>query len=307
MIFQAKFNKKAQRSFVAIIAIILMCLFTYGLLTTSAQSVPTHPFHTKSENGNTTQTIAYRGGLGLWPENTLYAFQQSEVIGSDAIQMDVRMSLDNTLVAMHDSTVERTTNGFGAVNQLTLTELQNLDAGYQWSQDTGFTFKYRGQGITIPTIAEVFAEIDSIQIYVAIKDDELFAANLLCMNIRDYNMNQKVLVSADNDLVLEHFRKPCPEIATSASGKEQKVFTALNAAFLTPIYSPKFHLVELPSTWYGLRLITPNLIQSAHLRGLRVHAVNINESDQMELVIQQGIDGVVTDYPNLMIDVINDK
>ena len=193
------------------------------------------------------------------------------------------------------------------MNQLTLTELQNLDAGYQWSQDTGFTFKYRGQGITIPTIAEVFAEIDSMQIYVAIKDDELFAANLLCMNIRDYNMNQKVLVSADNDLVLEHFRKTCPEITTSASGKEQKVFTALNAAFLTPIYSPRFHLVELPPTWYGLRLITPNLIQSAHLRGLRVHAVNINESDQMELVIQQEIDGVVTDYPNLMIDVINDK
>jgi len=307
LIFQTRLNKKTQRFIVGIIAIILICLLTYGLLTTSAQSVPTHPFHTASKNENTTQTIAYRGGLGLWPENTLYAFQQSEVIGSDAIQMDARISLDNTLVAIHDSTVERTTNGFGAVNQLTLTELQNLDAGYQWSQDTGFTFKYRGQGITIPTIAEVFAEIDSIQIYVAIKDDELFAANLLCMNIRDYNMNQKVLVSADNDLVLEHFRKTCPEIATSASGKEQKVFTALNAAFLTPIYSPKFHLVELPSTWYGLRLITPNLIQSAHLRGLRVHAVNINESDQMELVIQQGIDGVVTDYPNLMIDVINDK
>ena len=91
-----------------------MCLFTYGLLTTSAQSVPTHPFHTKIENGNTTQTIAYRGGLGLWPENTLYAFQQSEVIGSDAIQMDARISLDNTLVAIHDSTVERTTNGPGS-------------------------------------------------------------------------------------------------------------------------------------------------------------------------------------------------
>ena len=307
MIFQTRLNKKTQRFIVGIIAIILICLLTYGLLTTSAQSVPTHPFHTASKNGNATQTIAYRGGLGLWPENTLYAFQQSEVIGSDAIQMDVRMSLDNTLVAMHDSTVERTTNGFGAVNQLTLTELQNLDAGYLWSQDAGSTFKYRDQGITIPTIVEVFAEIDSMQIYVDIKDDELFAANLLCMNIRDYNMNQKVLVSADNDLVLEHFRKTCPEITTSASGKEQKVFTALNATFLTPIYSPRFHLVELPPTWYGLRLITPNLIQSAHLRGLRVHAVNINESDQMELVIQQGIDGVVTDYPNLMIDVINNK
>ncbi len=307
MIVQTKLNKKTQRSFVAIIVIILMCLFTYGLLTTSAQSAPNHPFHNKSENENTTQIIAYRGGLGLWPENTLYAFQQSEVIGSDAIQMDARMSLDNTLVAIHDSTVERTTNGFGAVNQLTLTELQNLDAGYQWSQDAGLTFKYRGQGITIPTIVEVFAEIDSIQIYVDIKDDELFAANLLCMNIRDYNMNQKVLVAADNDLVLEHFRKTCPEIATSASGKEQKVFTALNAAFLTPIYSPRFHLVKLPPIWYGLQLITPNLIQSAHLRGLRVHVVNINESDQMELVIQQGIDGVVTDYPQLMIEVINDK
>ena len=302
---QTKFNKQAKQSFIACVSIIFICLLTYGILTTSAQSVPVHPFYSEVESKHSTQIIAYRGGSGLWPENTLYAFQQSEAIGSNAIQIDVRISLDNTLVAMHDSTVERTTNGFGAVNQLNLTELQNLDAGYQWSQDAGTTFKYRGQGITIPTIAEVFAEIDSMRIYVDIKDDDFFPANLLCMNIRNYNMAQKVLVSSDNDVVLEHFRETCPEIATAASDNEQKVFTALNAAFLTPIYSPSFHLVKLPPIWYGLRLITPNLVQSAHLRGLRVHAVNINKSDQMELMIQQGIDGVVTAYPNLAIEAIN--
>jgi glycerophosphoryl diester phosphodiesterase len=120
-------------------------------------------------------------------------------------------------------------------------------------------------------------------------------------------MTQKVLVSAENDLIITQFRAICSEIATSASTNEQRVFTSLNASFLTPIYSPRFHLLDVPPFWYGLRIITPNLVRSAHLRGLRVHAVNINEYNEMQLIIQQGIDGILTDYPNLLIDAIHAK
>ncbi len=304
---QSNLIKQLPRTVIIFVTIILLCLFSYGMLTTSAQSVPVHPFFNESTSENTTKTIAHRGGLGLWPENTLYAFQQAAATGSDAIQIDSRISLDDTLVAIHDSTVERTTNGFGDVRKLHVRDLQSLDAGYQWSSDDGLTFKYRDQDITIPTINEVFAEISNMQIYIEIKSEELLAAKLLCMRIREHNMIQKVLVSSENDLVIIQFREICPEIATSASTNEQRIFTSLNAAFLTPIYSPRFHLLDIPPFWYGLRIITPNLVRSAHLRGLRVHAVKINEYNEMQLVIQQGIDGIVTDYPNLLIDTIDAK
>ncbi len=298
---QFRSNKTISRTVVLYVIIIFLCIFAYGILTTSSQSIPEHPFFNDSQNETSVKIIANRGGLGVWPENTLYAFQQSEEIGGDAITIDLRISLDDTLVAIHDSTVQRTTNGFEDVRKLTARELQSLDAGYTWSNDNGLTFKYRDQGITIPTINEIFAEIRNMQIYIDIKGEELLAAKLLCISTRDHNLTQKVLVSADNDLVLTQFREICPEIATCASAKETRVFASLNASFLTPIYSPRFHLVKLPPTWYGLRIITPNLVRSAHMRGLMIYAVNINEYDQMELVIQEGIDGIVTNYPNLLI------
>jgi len=304
---QSNLIKQLPPAVILFMTVIILCLFSYGILTTSAQSVPAHPFFNDTTSENITKTIAHKGGLGLWPENTLYAFQQAAAIGSDAIQIDLRISVDDTLVAINDSTVERTTNGFGDVNNLTVKELQNLDAGYKWSSDDGLTFKYRDQGITIPTINEVFAEISNLQIYVDIKSEGLLAAKLLCMSIREHNMTQKVLVSAENDLIITQFRAICSEIATSASTNEQRVFTSLNASFLTPIYSPRFHLLDIPPFWYGLRIITPNLVRSAHLRGVRVHAVNINEYNEMQLIIQQGIDGILTDYPNLLIDAIHAK
>ena len=298
---QFRLDKAISRIFVLCVTIIFLCIFAYGILTISSQPIPEHPFFNDTENKNSVKIIANRGGVGDWPENTLYAFQQSEEIGVDAITIDLRISLDDTLVAIHDSNVQRTTNGFGDVRKLTTRELQSLDAGYQWSNDDGSTFKYRDQGIIIPTINEVFAEIPNMQIYVDIKSEELLAAKLLCISTRDYNLTEKVLVSADNDLVLAQFREICPEIATCASAKETRVFASLNAAFLTPIYSPRFHLVKLPPIWYGLQIITPNLVRSAHLRGLRIYAVNINEYVQMEFVMQQGIDGIFTNYPHLLI------
>ncbi len=93
----------------------------------------------------------------MWPENTLFALQEAEKIGADLSEIDIHMSKDGVLVAIHDETVDRTTNDKGLVQDLTLAELKKLDAGYHWTNDEGRTFPFRGQGIKIPSLNEIFS------------------------------------------------------------------------------------------------------------------------------------------------------
>ncbi|MEZ4374468.1 MAG: glycerophosphodiester phosphodiesterase family protein [Polyangiaceae bacterium] len=98
--------------------------------------------------------IAHRGGRKLAPEHTLVAYQNGLDVGADILELDVHATSDGVLVLMHDDTVDRTTNGTGAIKELTFAELRSLDAAYNFSEDGGQTFPYRGKGIQVPTLEE---------------------------------------------------------------------------------------------------------------------------------------------------------
>src|ERR1044071_157770 len=100
--------------------------------------------------------IAHRGGAGLWPENTLYAFARAAAMGVDVIETDVRATSDGELAVFHDENVGKTTDGDGAGRALTLAELKRLDAASRFSLDGGRSFPLRGRGVNVPTLREVF-------------------------------------------------------------------------------------------------------------------------------------------------------
>src|SRR5687768_14873397 len=103
----------------------------------------------------TPMLVAHRGGAGLKPENTLAAFLDADALWqADMIELDVHATADGHCVVIHDPTVDRTTNGSGAVAAMTLAELQSLDAGYRFTADGGRSFPMRGQGIRVPTIED---------------------------------------------------------------------------------------------------------------------------------------------------------
>src|SRR4051812_14595546 len=111
--------------------------------------------------------VAHRGGSGLKPENTLAAFLDADGLwNADMIELDVRVTADGHCVVIHDAVVDRTTNGTGPVASMTLDELQSLDAGHQFTPDRGATFPFRGQGIRVPTIQEVFAALPSMRLTI---------------------------------------------------------------------------------------------------------------------------------------------
>ena len=96
------------------------------------------------------------GGDGVWPGDTLYAYDQAVQLGVDGFDMDAHITKDGQIVLIHDESVNRTTDGSGQVEELTLTELKLLDAAFKWSNDEGTTYPYRGKGIKVPTLEEVF-------------------------------------------------------------------------------------------------------------------------------------------------------
>src|SRR5215208_3873072 len=100
--------------------------------------------------------IAHQGGDGIWPGDTMYAFEKAVEIGADVLEMDAHITKDRQIVLMHDEEVDRTTDGTGLIEDLTLAELKELDAAYRWSNDDDKTFPYRGKGIQVPALEELF-------------------------------------------------------------------------------------------------------------------------------------------------------
>ena len=248
--------------------------------------------------------IAHRGGAGLWPENTLYAFERARELGVDMIETDVHSTSDGVLVLMHDATVDRTTNGTGRINEMTLAELKKLDAGYRFSTDGMKTFPQRGRGLTVPTLEEVFAQLPEMRFTIEPKQERPSLAKPLCRIIREKGMTNKVFIGSFRQTVLDEFRKECPEIATSASPVEVSEFMNRSKAGRDDAYRPAMRALQVPEYAVGMRVLSKDFVEAAHARNLQVHAWTVNETSAMSRLIEFGVDGLMTDYPDRLISLL---
>jgi glycerophosphoryl diester phosphodiesterase len=248
--------------------------------------------------------IAHRGGAGLWPENTLHAFERAAELGADVLELDVRLTADGALVVFHDSGVGRTTDGAGEVGALKLAELKRLDAGHRWTADGGKTFPFRGRGLTVPTLREVFERLPRMRFNVEPKDESAAAVKELCRVLRAGEMEERVVVGSFRQSVIDEFRRECPGVATSASPAEASKFLALYQAGLAASYSPPMQALQIPESAGGVRVLTRGFVEAAHERNLQVHAWTINSESDMRRLLAAGVDGIMTDYPDRLLAVL---
>jgi glycerophosphoryl diester phosphodiesterase len=251
--------------------------------------------------------IAHQGGDGVWPGDTMFAFEKAVEIGSDVLEMDAHITQDSRIVLMHDETVDHTTDGTGLIEDMSLDELKRLDAGYDWSTDDGVTFPFRGQGIQVPTLDEVFQKFPQLRYVIEIKLTQNPIDKPLCDLIRQYQMQDKVLVASFHDVAMKNFRSTCPEVATSASRTEVRNYVLLSKAFLWGFYFPKFQTIQPP--WnpedsLGIQIMTARFIRESHAKNIRVEPWTVNDPQLMKLDIDWGVDGIITDRPDLMVDVL---
>ena len=170
--------------------------------------------------------LAHRGGSLLAPENTVEAFTQGLASGADALEMDVQATADGVLVVMHDTTVDRTTDGKGAVAEMTLAEIQALDAGFRFTPDEGKAFPFRGKGIVVPTFQSVLEQFPNTRLSVELKaTDPAVVAEALRL-VSEAGMADRVLVMSFLDEVAQVIRETNPNILTALAFNESAFLLA---------------------------------------------------------------------------------
>lgn len=285
-----------------ILTALLALLVTLRVISKPA---PEHPYY--ADELNYPLVIAHQGGDGIWPGDTLYAFENAVEIGADVLEMDAHITKDREIVLMHDERVDRTTDGTGLIEDLTLAELLKLDAAYQWSNDEGKTLPYRGQGIQVPTLKELFEKFPEKRFLIEIKLTENPINKPLCNLIHEYNMEDKVVLASFHDDAMALFRETCPDIATSASKGEVTPFILLGKVFLSGWLSPKYQSLQVPyetSESYGIPVMTERFIREAHAKNIHVEPWTVDDPELMKQYIEWGVDGIITDRPDLMMEVL---
>lgn len=285
------------RSVRILLAVVFLLLLGYLALALLARPRASHPFFESVPEG--VLVIAHQGGDGLWPSNTRYAFERAVALGADLLEMDVHASADGVLVVIHDDTVDRTTDGSGAVAEQTLAELQALDAGFRWSPErSGDSFPYRGLGIVIPSLDELLTALSDTPMVIEIKPDSAAVAEQLCDALRGRGRTGDVIVGSFHPAAMAAFRSACPEVATSAAPNEARNAFVASFAFLGAVYTPPTEALQVPEYQGSLHVVTERFVQAAHGKNVDVQVWTVNERSDMRRLIDLGVDGIITDRPD---------
>lgn len=248
--------------------------------------------------------VAHRGGSGLAPENTLAAFLGAvRDWAADMIELDVRVTADGACVVHHDPTVERTTDGTGAVADLRLAELQALDAGYRFTPDGGRTFPFRGVGVRIPTFEEVLEQLPGMPITAEVKTGAaqapLFAA------IRRCGAADRVIAAgmydADRTLFAGY------PGAISASSEQIASFFRWHLLRLSRFRRPAAAVLQVPEFHEGRRIVTPRFVRDLAAHRIPVHVWTVDEASDMHRLLDWGVRGLITDRPDRLAAVLHER
>lgn len=214
----------------------------------------------------------HRGAMGTEPENTLRSFHRAVRDGCDEIELDLRVTADDRLVVLHDATVDRTTNGSGAVAELTLDELRALDAG---------------QGEQVPTWAETVAAVD-VRFQVEVKAAR--AVTLLVESLRaDPALAERTLVTSSSAEILLAVRSAMPEAATGLIfGRTPAVADVIALAAAA----------EARTALCGIDGLTSEGVAELHERGLDVTAWPVPDAGVFGRAAALAVDGITTDHPS---------
>ncbi|MGE0824000.1 MAG: glycerophosphodiester phosphodiesterase [Candidatus Binatia bacterium] len=247
--------------------------------------------------------FAHRGASGEAPENTLTAFARAVTLDLEYAELDVQATRDGVVVVLHDSAVDRTTDGRGNVCDFTFAELRRLDAGYRFSSDGGQTFPFRATGVTIPTLSEILEALPSLHLTIEIKQSDPPIEELVIAAVRRGRREEQVILASEHDQVLQRVRTQAPDLATSFAFGEVTEFLQRVMGDQLDGYQPPGLALQIPPEFQGMPLVTEATVAAAHALGCEMHVWTINEPEEMQRLLDLGVDGVMSDFPARLLDV----
>ncbi len=239
--------------------------------------------------------IAHRGASGSAPENTMAAFRKAVELGAGFIETDLQLSRDARLVALHDDTLDRTTNGHGPVSAMTLEQLRRLDAG-SWFRDGESQGSPSFAGERIPTIEEIlaFGREHEIGLHLEVKPTGPSGAEHAIVGaLRAAGEIARTVVLSFSPSVLKRLQQLEPLVMTGFLFSDR-----FPAAIATAVDAGARQL--LPRT----DRVTRELISEAHAQDLKVVTWTANSPEEMQKMISAGVDGIITDYPEHLVEMV---
>lgn len=239
------------------------------------------------------RVIAHRGASQRAPENTIRAFLTGVSLGADAIELDAKLTRDGAVVVHHDRTLDRTTSGKGRLDRRRLAELEGLDAGIR------FGIEYAGE--RIPTLRRVFEALgESVLFDIELSNYRQPFSRLpgaVFKLIREFGFQDRVLLSSFNPVALRRAKEHLPEVprALLLMHREPWWMRKLLGAAL------KVEVVQVED-----RLTSPGVIKDVHMGGRKVHVWVVNERLRMRDLFSWGVDGVITDLPEMARELLDD-
>lgn len=234
------------------------------------------------------EVTAHRGASGLAPENTLAAVLLAMKLGADFAEVDVQETADGRIILLHDSTLARTTNQKGKIWTLNYSDLESTDAGFWFSPDFA--------GEPIPSLEAV---IDAV-------------SGKMRLNIElKTNRHQKQLAERVVELVeKKQFEQQC--IVTSFNHEEIKKVKSLNPDIQTGLIFNKMPEEDIWSANLEIlsahkKLVNPDFIRKARENGKEIHVWTVNKEKKMREFIELQVDNIITNYPNLLLNILNQK
>lgn len=239
--------------------------------------------------------IAHRGGRRIAPENTLVAFDLAWQGGADVLEVDLHGTADGVVVALHDDTVDRTTDGTGRIARMTFAAVRELDAGYTFGGGQGFP--YRGMGVTIPSLEEVLTAFPDAPLSLEIKQAEPPIVDAVVAALDAHDARGRVVVSSFADATIRAFREAAPDVLTGLALGEIIAWITLPPGPDARPWQPPGHFLQIPIEQAGFVLIDPVTVAHARRHGLPVHPWTINDVDVMEELLDLEVAGIITDDP----------
>ncbi len=272
--------------------------------------------------GRRVLAFAHQGGAREGPSSTIFALSRAVAAGADALELDVHRSRDGHLVVCHDATVDRTTDGTGRIADLTLDQLRALDNAHWWRPgevvDHGaepVDLPLRGRApedrhLGVATLAEVLAAFPGVLLNLDIKQtgpdvvpyeaqlaEELVAAGRI----------DDVIVASFSDAAIDAFKAEGTGIGTSCGPREVVALAqALASGEPVPAEVRTHSAIQVPPRFGGADVVTLDSVHAAHEAGLAVHVWTIDDEAEMRRLVELGVDGVMTDYPSVLVPVLEE-
>ncbi len=264
---------------------------------------------------------AHQGGAHEAPSSTLFAIEQAVTAGATGIELDVHATADGVLVVCHDRTVDRTTDGTGAIAGLTWDELATLDNAYWFvpgsDAATGLdpsAYPYRGRAPADPSfgVARLDAVLDllddhpGVVLNLDVKSTAPAVApyeEALALLLAHRGYEERVIVASFIDAATDAFRRAAPGVATSAGTQGVAEFWQAVQRGDPPAAVP-YAALQVPARSGELTVVDRDFVDAAHAAGVAVHVWTVNDPDDMAALVELGVDGIITDLPTTLVGVL---